>query len=154
MLTDFWDYNGLILEHYMPRGSTVISATYSNRLREYLKPAICQKWHGLLTTGVCLLHDNEKPHTATATLLTIKELQVECIPHPLCSSDFVPSDFHVFGPLKDALGGKQFQDNNEVRSVVHEWLHIHPKEFFSCGIYTLVKHWHKCIELEGDYVER
>jgi len=30
MLTFFWDYNGPILEHYMPRGSTVTSATYSN----------------------------------------------------------------------------------------------------------------------------
>ena len=34
MLTYFWDYNRPILEHYMPRGSTVTSATYSNLLRE------------------------------------------------------------------------------------------------------------------------
>ena len=34
MLTFFWDYNGPILEHHIPRGSTVTSATYSNLLRE------------------------------------------------------------------------------------------------------------------------
>jgi len=66
MLTLFWDHNGPILEHYMPRGSPVTSATYSNLLRENLKPAIRQKWRGLLMTGVCLLHDSAKPHTATA----------------------------------------------------------------------------------------
>jgi len=71
MLTFFWDYKGPILEHYMRRGSTVTSATYSNLLRENLKPAIRQKWRGLLTMGVCLLHDNARPHTAAATVSTI-----------------------------------------------------------------------------------
>jgi len=65
----------------MPRGSTVTSATYSN-LRENLKPAIRQKRRGLLTTGLCLLHDNARPHTATATVSTIEELRFESIPHP------------------------------------------------------------------------
>ena len=46
------------------------------------------------------------------------------------------------------------RDNDEVRSAVHEWLRTRPKEFFPHGIYTLVKHWRKCIELEGDYVEQ
>ena len=68
--------------HALPRGSTVTSATYSNLLRENLKPAIHQKRRGLLTTGVCLLHDNARPHTATATVSTIEELRFECIPHP------------------------------------------------------------------------
>ena len=154
MLTFFWDYNGPILEHYMPRGSTVTSNTYSNLLRENLKPTICQKWRGLLTMGVCLLHDNARPHTATATVSTIEELQFERIPHSLYSPDLAPSDFHVFGPLKDALSGMQFRDDDEVQSVVHEWLCACPKDFFSRGIYALVKRWCKCIELEGEYVQQ
>ena len=153
MLTFFWDYNGPILEHYMTRGSTVTSATYSNFQREKLKPAIRQKQRTLLTTGVCLLHDNAKLHTATATLSPIKELRLECILHPPYSPDLAPSDFPLFGPLKDALSGTQFRDDDEVRSAVHEWLRTRPKEFFSRGIYALVKRWHKYIELEGDYVE-
>jgi hypothetical protein len=80
--------------------------------------------------GVCLLHDNPRP------------------------PNLVPSDFHVFGPLKDALSGTQFQDDGEVRSAVHEWLRTSPKEFFSCGIYVLVKRWRRCIEVEGDDVEQ
>jgi len=68
MVTSSWDYNGPTLEHCMPRGSTVASATNSNILRETLSPGIRQKWHGLLTTGECLLQDNAKPHTATASV--------------------------------------------------------------------------------------
>ena len=48
--------------------------------------------------------------------------------HP--TPDLAPLDFHVFGPLKDALSGKQFRDDDEVRSAVHEWLRTRPKEFF------------------------
>ena len=103
----------------MPRGSTVTSPTYSNLLRENLKPAIRQKRRGLLTTGVCLLHDNARPHTATGTVLTIEELRFECFPHPLYSPNLAPSDFHVFGPLKDALSRTQFRDDDEVKSAVN-----------------------------------
>jgi len=56
--------------------------------------------------------------------------------------------------LKDALSGTQFWDDDEVRLAMHKWLRTRPKEFFSRGIYALVKHWRKCIELEGDYVEQ
>jgi histone-lysine N-methyltransferase SETMAR len=95
-----------------------------------------------------------KPHTATATALTTEELQFECIPHPPYSPDLALSDFHVFGPLKDALSGTLFRDDDEVRSAVHEWLCTHPKDFFSRGIYALVKRWRKCTELGGYYVEQ
>jgi len=148
MLTFFWDYSGPILEH-MPRGSTVTSATYSN-LRENLKPAIRQKRRGFLTTGVSLLHDNAKPHTATATVSTIEELLFESIPHPPYSPDLAPSDFHFFGPLKDALSETRFRDDDEM----HEWLSTGPKKTFSRGIYALVKRRRNCIELQGGYVEQ
>jgi histone-lysine N-methyltransferase SETMAR len=60
---------------------------------------------------------------------TIEELRFECIQHPPYSPDIAPSDFHFFGPLKNALSGKQFRDDDEVRSAVHEWLRTRPKDF-------------------------
>lgn len=47
MLTLFWDERGVILEHYMPRGNTVTSATYTELLRNHLRPAIKSKRRGL-----------------------------------------------------------------------------------------------------------
>jgi len=83
---------------------------------------------------------------------TIEGLRFEYIPNPPYSPDLAPSDFHVFGPLKNGLSGTQFRDDDEVGSVVHEWLRTRPKELLSRGIYALIKRWRKCIELEGDYV--
>ena len=97
------------------QGSTVTSATYSI-LRENLKPVIRQKRRGLLTTVVCLLHENAKPHTAAATLSIIQELRFESIPHLPYSPDVAPTDFHVFDPFNDAMSGTRFRDDDEVRS--------------------------------------
>ena len=60
----------------------------------------------------------------------------------------------MFGPLKEAMGGKKFRSDEEVRHAVHEWLRGLPKEFFSKGIHALCKRWMTCIERGGDYVEK
>ena len=99
-------------------------------------------------------HDNARPHTARTTVATMTDLHFECLPHPPYSPDRAPSDFHMFGPLEEAMGGKKFRSDEEVRHAVHEWLCGLPKEFFSKGIYALCKHWRNSIERGGDYVEK
>jgi hypothetical protein len=56
----------------------------------------------------------------------------------------------MFGPLKEAMGGKKFRSDEEV----HEWLHTRPQEFFSRGIRVFPVRWRKCVERQGDYVEK
>jgi len=153
MLTLFWDERGVILEHYMPRGNTVTSATYADLLKNHLCPAIKSKRRGLLSTGVLLQHDNFPSHTARSTVATIRDLSLKCLPHPPYSPDLAPNDFHVFGPLEEAIGGKSFRSDEEVQQAVHEWLHSQPKDLFSRGIHALPKRWNTCMERNGDYVE-
>jgi histone-lysine N-methyltransferase SETMAR len=154
MLMLFWDYKGLILEHYMPRGLTINSKSYCDLLQNHLKPAIRSKRRGLLSSGVLLQHDNACSHTARATAKKIMDLHLECIPHLAYSPDLALSDYHVFGPLKEALGGKKFSTDDQIKEVVHRWLYSQSEEFFSRGIQALVKRWHTCIECGGDYVEK
>jgi hypothetical protein len=56
----------------------------------------------------------------------------------------------VFGPLKDALRGPRFGNDEEVKEAVT----AKPKIFFSDGVKKLVQRWEKCIEKKGDYVEK
>jgi len=150
MLTFFWDERGVILEHYMPRGSTVTSATYADLLKNHLHPAIRSKRRGLLSTGVLLQHYNARPHTARSTVATIQDLSFECLPHPPYSPDLTPSDFHVFGPLREVMGGKSSRSDEEGQQSAHEWLHSQPKAFFiSRGIHALPKGWNTCVECNG-----
>ena len=115
MLSLFWDQRGVILEHYMPRGNTVTSATYADLLKNHLCPANKSKRRGRLSTGVLLQHGNPRPHTAHSTVATIQDLSFKCLPHPLYSPYLAPSDFHVFGPLKEAMGSKSFRSDKEVQ---------------------------------------
>jgi hypothetical protein len=70
------------------------------------------------------------------------------------SAVLAPSDFHVFGPLKEAMGGKSFRSDEEVQLAVHEWLCSQPKDFFSRGIHALPKCWNTCMVRNGDYIEK
>jgi hypothetical protein len=44
--------------------------------------------------------------------------------------------------------------DDEIKEVVHRWLCSQSEEFFSHRIQALAKHWHSCIEHDGDYVEK
>jgi hypothetical protein len=123
-------------------------------LKNHLRPAIRSKRRGRLTTVVILQHDNARPHTARATVATITDLHFDTLPHPPYSPDLTPSDYHMFGPLKEAMGGKKFRFDEEVHQVVHDWLRTRPQEFFSRGIRALPVRWRKCVERQENYVEK
>ena len=99
----------------MPGGITVNSAMYADLLKNHLHPAIKSERRGLLSRGVLLQHDNAGPHNAHSTVSTIQDLSFECLPHPPYSPDLAPTDFHVFGPLKEAMGGKSFRSGESRR---------------------------------------
>jgi len=64
-----------------------------------------------------------------------------------------PSDFHLFGPMKEHLRSQKFADD-DVMEAVHSWLKAMPKSFFLEGICKLVDRWTKCVAKQGDYVEK
>lgn len=53
----------------------------------------------------------------------------EIMKHPPCSSDLVPSDFHLFRPMKVHLGGggQKFVIGDELKHGVLNWLHSEGK---------------------------
>jgi len=154
MLTVFWDFQGPIYCDFLEGQRTINSQYYSDILENKIRPAIRTKRRGLLTEGVILLHDNARPHTAQLTKEKLQKLRWEILPHPPYSPDLAPSDFHLFGPLKEGLRGKHFQSNEEVKNQVRKWLRDQPKEFYAKGIYKLAERWDKCISVAGDYVEK
>ena len=69
------------------------------------------------------------------------------------SPDLAPSDFHLLGFLKGFMRSTKFESEDEVKSVVSNWLRHQSKDFFAEGIRKLVHKW-KNVELMGDYVEK
>lgn len=150
MASVFFDYKGMLLTDFLPRGTTINAARYVSTLK-ILKDRIKRKRPGLLSDGVLLLHDNARPHTADLTNQAIEKWRWEIIPHPPYSPDLSPCDFHLFAPLKRALKGRYFVSDTEISEVVKLWLRTQPRELFKQGIFRLVGQWEACIAAEGNY---
>ena len=154
MLTIFWDVNGPTLVHFQEKGQTVTSARYSDMLGNELKPTIRLKRSGLLAKSVLLLHDNACPHTAAHTMDTLLALKFGVLKHPPYSLELVPSDFHLFGPMKEHLWVQKFADDNKVMDAVQSWLKATPKTFFLEGICKLMDRWTKCVLKQGELCQK
>jgi transposase len=81
---------------------------------------------------------------------TIQKPKWNVLPHPPYSPDLAASDYHLFGSLKEHLGGRRFCNNEEVIQDVQKWLHLQPKDFFLSGIHKLPDRWRKRITNQGD----
>ena len=66
------------------------------------------------------------------------ELKFEIMAPPPYSPDLAPSNYHLFGPLKESLRGHWFTSDQEVKEVVYAWLAAQPKTLFSEGIRKLL----------------
>ena len=74
----------------------------------------------------------------------------EVLPHPPYSPDLAPSDFHLFGPLKEFLGDQHFSTDDEVKQAVLGWFSRTDKSFYAEAFQALVKRWDKRINAAGD----
>jgi len=114
ILTLFWDMEAAILVHFTPNHETINSQNYCDVLRTKLKPAIRSKRRGKLRKDVISLRDNSRLHTANQTVERVNELGFGLTEHPPYSPDLAPSNFHMFGPMKEALRGRRFSSDEEV----------------------------------------
>jgi len=130
MLTLFWDCQGVLLTKFQQRDHTIMSASYCAILTK-LHVAIHRKWPGLLTKGMLLLHDNAHPHSANQTTATLRSFKWEVFQHPPYSPDLAPSEFHLFGTLKQHLLGECFPDDDTVETAACVWFQQQPQEFYA-----------------------
>lgn len=153
LATVFFYQRGLLYLDFLHERRTINAAYYCQILTE-VRLAYRRKRRDLPIRKVILLHDNARPHTAALTVQKLEQLGWETLEHPPYSPDLSPCDFHVFGPLKEALGGQKFHSDNEVEAYVRNWLQTRSDSFYVEGIKKLPIRWEKCVYKSGDYVEK
>jgi hypothetical protein len=117
--TTFWDSKNIIYQDFLSGKKTINVHYYSTLLKEKLKLVICSK-RSKRQDSVCLLQDNAYAHIATLRMATVLQLKWDLLPHPQYSPDLAPSGYHLFGPMKEFLGGKRFQNNDvALRTLTH-----------------------------------
>lgn len=153
MASVFWDRKGILLIDFMPPGTTINADRYCETLKK-LRRAIQNRRRGMLSKGVRLLHDNARPHVARVTQELLKQFGWTVIPHPPYSPDLAPSDYHLFPNLKEHLGGQRFSSDEEVKEEVERYLNSLAVDWFDTGIQKLTQRLQKCVDVNGDYVEK
>jgi len=137
MCTVLWDRQGVLLVEFLPQGTTINSAFYCKTLKK-LRHAIQNKRRGMLSATILLLHDNARLHYVAQTQDLITSCRWEQMDHPPYSPDLAPSDFHLFLHLKKFLGGKRFDDDDDLKDALQKWLTSQAAAFYEEGIQNLV----------------
>jgi len=141
MCTVVWDRKGVILLDFLEPGQTMNSDHYIAMLTK-LKARISRVRPEKKTTFL-LQHDNARPHTSLKTVEHIVSLGWTVVPHPPYSPDLVPSDFHLFGLMKDGLHGQHFPSNNAIVRAVKQWATYTGADFMNaaCGLLFIAGPW-------------
>lgn len=153
MASVFWDACGIIVIDYLQKGKTINGVYYANLLQR-LSDEIKKKRPYLRKKNVLFDQDNAPVHTSLIAMAKINELKFQLLPHAPYSLDLAPSDYFIFPNLKKWLGGKRFSNNEEVESAVEGYFEEIDGSHYKQGIEAIEHRWQKCIELQGDYVEK
>ena len=107
----------------------------------------------------------------------VANLGLPVLPHPLYSPNLLPSDFRLFGPMKDGLHGQHFPSYNTIRAAVKQCVTsavfqkcrllfftgengsefplsnsgspLQVQIFMIAALQTLVRYWRKCVADDG-----
>ena len=137
----FWDAEGLILAEFLETGQTITAARYVQTLHKPRR-ALRDKRSG---RNIIILHDNARPHTARLTSETTAKMGWEVLPHHSYSPDLAPSDYHLFGFVKDQLRGQRYETTEAIQKAVRQCLWMAGTEFYRRGIFKLPERWKKCV---------
>ena len=56
--------------------------------------------------------------------------------------------------MKEHLAGKRFTDDGDLQHAVVDWLNSQAAAWYEEGINKLVSRYDKCLNVQGDYVEK
>jgi hypothetical protein len=99
-----------------------------------------------------MLHDNDCPHTATATQDIIATFGWEQFDHPPYRPDLAPRNFHMFLHLKTFLGGRWFHDD-KVKEAINTFA-SQVESFYDARIQKLVPCYDKCLNNGGNDIKK
>ena len=126
----FWDQDGILHIHYLPKGQT-INAEYYLSLLAQLKDISKEKTPREGHQGGLVLAQQCPAHRALATQKKLAYLGFQCLDHPPYTPDLAPSDYHLFpGLKKKQLKFRHFSSDAEVIAAAETRLDGQTSEFF------------------------
>ncbi|VDL75392.1 unnamed protein product [Nippostrongylus brasiliensis] len=76
-----------------------------------------------------ILFDNATPQRVKETTQNLAELGYVRVPHPPCSPDISPCDYHFFFSLQDFLAKRDTRSQADLERHVNQWINSRSKQF-------------------------
>lgn len=153
MLTIFWSPLGFRIVEMLPQGMKFSAEYFTNtilqKITETHPPVVLNQPQ----RKVVIHMDNATPHRAKEAKVFASKNRLTMAPHPPYSPDLAPSDFYLFGKVKHALQGQEFESEEKLLEGVRAVLiGITSEELLS-----VMDEWERrleeCIARDGDYVD-
>jgi hypothetical protein len=149
MRTVVWNPHGFHVIKIRPRGWKWTSYNYIDSIL----PEICAL-HIAGDRNKLVIHaDNARPHGSTRVKRYQEEHGLRTAPHPRYSPDLAPSDFFLFGYVKRALQGSEFQTMEELLAAVVGILNAISSETLTPTFHEWIRRLQKYLGTDGEYVE-
>ena len=149
MISVFWSSSGMHIIRMLPPGEKFIKSYFIDEVMVPLMEALSQK-KGMKKKKRIFFHfDDASPHSIDRTL---SEMGYNRLPHPPYSPDLAPSDFFLFGYLKNLIEGKEFETPDQLFQEVSKILRSISKGILSDAYDEWMDRLNRCIELDGEYV--
>ncbi|GFY38500.1 histone-lysine N-methyltransferase SETMAR [Trichonephila inaurata madagascariensis] len=133
----------------LTNGQTVTADLYSRMGK--CTTGTASKEPALVNRKGVRLHDRSRISCRWPEYNTMTWLETLC--HPPYSSDFAPSDYHLFHSLDNHLHVKSFPNEADVRQALMDFFVSHTPEFYRKEIEHLETSWQKGLDADGDYFE-
>ena len=152
LLSVWWDYKGIVYFELLPPNRMINSVVYIEQLTK-LNNAVKEKRPELTNRkGVVFHHDNVRPHISLVTRQKLLELGWDVLSHPpSIHPDLAPSDYFLFRSLQISLNGKNFNNDDDIKSYLIQFLNKNQK-FYERGIMMLPERWQKVINQNGQHI--
>lgn len=153
MLTIFWSPLGFRIVEMLPQGMKFSAEYFTNvilqKITETHPPVVLNQPQ----RRVVIHMDNATPHRAKMVQEFANKNRLKMAPHPPYSPDLAPSDFYLFGKVKHALQGQEFESEEDLfQGIQTVLIGISEEELLS-----VMDEWerrlHDCISRNGDYVD-
>ena len=139
----FFSTSGFKLTRFLPIGCTMNAECCVSLLSEMGAAFPRPMWIHM---------DNAAPHRAKRTQNALGEMGIDVLTHPPYSPDIAPSEFWLFGRIKQSLGQTRFRDASELEAtvlgIIREISESEIKKVYS----EWIRHLEACIENGGEYV--
>ena len=152
MVTVVWNPHGFHIIDVLPKGTKFNAEYYISHILTPL--AGKQKNLGVEPGRKLVIHaDNARPHTAKKVSEFIDSAGLRNAPHPPYSPDLAPSDFYLFGYLKNKMKGESFPSADDLLQRVLQILNNISTDTLKKVFDEWLDRLQRCINAKGDYFE-